>query len=151
MDPLDQTEDRQEGVSPSKTGLEGDHETRTRAQRPDSAGPGPDASCESQRSPGSLRKLREFYTGKSKDKSAQFRSDQSMGERVDFRSDQSMGERVDFRSDQSMGERVDFRSDQSMGEPLKFRSDQSMGHPTESNEGACSDQKSCWRKTCSAL
>ncbi|KAM3603643.1 uncharacterized protein V6R79_026368 [Siganus canaliculatus] len=45
---MDQTEDRQEGVHPSKTSLNGDHETRTKAQRiqhesPDSAGPGP--SC----------------------------------------------------------------------------------------------------------
>ncbi|KAM3599725.1 uncharacterized protein V6R79_010415 [Siganus canaliculatus] len=95
MDPLDQTEDRQEGVSPSKTGLGGDHETRTRAQRPDSAGP--DASCGSQRRCGSVRKLRE-------DKSAQFRSDQSMVEPVQLRSDQSMVEPVQFRSDQSMGD-----------------------------------------------
>ncbi|KAM3600105.1 uncharacterized protein V6R79_017712 [Siganus canaliculatus] len=73
MDPLDQTKDRQEGVSPSKTGLGGDHETRTRAQRPDSAGPGPDA-----------------------------RSDQSVGERFMVRSDQSMGHPFNFRSDQSM-------------------------------------------------
>ncbi|KAM3620353.1 uncharacterized protein V6R79_021986 [Siganus canaliculatus] len=37
---MDQTDDRQEGVRPSKTSLDGDHETRTKAQRPDSAGPG---------------------------------------------------------------------------------------------------------------
>ncbi|KAM3612326.1 uncharacterized protein V6R79_006849 [Siganus canaliculatus] len=43
---MDQTEDRQEGVRPSKTSLGADHETRTKAQRiqheiPDFAGPGP--------------------------------------------------------------------------------------------------------------
>ncbi|KAM3599480.1 uncharacterized protein V6R79_006558 [Siganus canaliculatus] len=113
MDPLDQTEDRQEGVSPSKTGLGGDHETRTRGQRPDSAGPGPDASCEAQRRQG---KLKNVFTRKSKDKSAQFRSDQSMGKPVTFRSDQSMGKPVTFRSDRSMvisdGSNGGARSDQ---------------------------------------
>ncbi|KAM3602724.1 uncharacterized protein V6R79_009650 [Siganus canaliculatus] len=49
---MDQTEDRQEGGRPSETSLDGDHETRTKAQRPDSAGPGPGPgpSCVSFRS-----------------------------------------------------------------------------------------------------
>ncbi|KAM3599413.1 uncharacterized protein V6R79_005072 [Siganus canaliculatus] len=122
MDPLDQTEDTQEVVSPFKTGLGGDHETRTRAQRPNSAGPGPDASCESQRRHGSEGKITE-------DKSVQFRSDQSMGHPLEFRSDQSMGHPLEFRSDQSMGK------------PVQFRSDRLMVISAESDGGARSDQQ----------
>ncbi|KAM3613149.1 uncharacterized protein V6R79_021434 [Siganus canaliculatus] len=42
---MDQTEDRQEEARPSKTSLGTDHETRTKAQRLDSAGPGSGPSC----------------------------------------------------------------------------------------------------------
>uniref|UniRef100_A0AAQ6IVQ5 NACHT, LRR and PYD domains-containing protein 12-like n=1 Tax=Anabas testudineus TaxID=64144 RepID=A0AAQ6IVQ5_ANATE len=46
---MDQCEDREEGVPPSKTTLCGDHESQTKAQRshqrPESPGPGPELSC----------------------------------------------------------------------------------------------------------
>uniref|UniRef100_A0AAQ6IMA2 NACHT domain-containing protein n=1 Tax=Anabas testudineus TaxID=64144 RepID=A0AAQ6IMA2_ANATE len=46
---MDQCEDREEGVPPSKTTLCGDHESQTKAQRshprPESLGPGPEPSC----------------------------------------------------------------------------------------------------------
>ncbi|XP_033182533.1 NLR family CARD domain-containing protein 3-like [Anabas testudineus] len=46
---MDQCEDREEGVPPSKTTLCGDHESQTKAQRsdqrPESPGPGPEPSC----------------------------------------------------------------------------------------------------------
>ncbi|KAM3602906.1 uncharacterized protein V6R79_013216 [Siganus canaliculatus] len=66
---MDQTEDRQEGVRPSKTSLDGDHETRTKAQRPDSAGPGP--SCVSFSSNWSKDIVVEFKDGQSDDQKIQ--------------------------------------------------------------------------------
>ncbi|XP_033182530.1 NACHT, LRR and PYD domains-containing protein 3-like [Anabas testudineus] len=42
---MDQCEDREEGVPPSNTTLCGDHESQTKAQRPESPGPGPEPSC----------------------------------------------------------------------------------------------------------
>ncbi|KAM3603564.1 uncharacterized protein V6R79_024930 [Siganus canaliculatus] len=68
---MDQTEDRQEGVRPSKTSLDGDHETRTKAQRPDSAGPGPGSgfgpapSCVSFSSDWSMDRPIKFSAGQS--------------------------------------------------------------------------------------
>uniref|UniRef100_A0A7N6F7D3 NACHT domain-containing protein n=1 Tax=Anabas testudineus TaxID=64144 RepID=A0A7N6F7D3_ANATE len=51
---MDQCEDREEGVPPSKTTLCGDHESQTKAQRshqrPESPGPGPEPSCVSLKS-----------------------------------------------------------------------------------------------------
>ncbi|XP_033182528.1 NLR family CARD domain-containing protein 3-like [Anabas testudineus] len=52
---MDQCEDREEGVPPSKSTLCGDHESQTKAQsakqqKPDCAGPGPEPSCVSVRS-----------------------------------------------------------------------------------------------------
>ncbi|KAM3602633.1 uncharacterized protein V6R79_007821 [Siganus canaliculatus] len=72
---MDQTEDRQEGVRPSKTSLDGDHETRTKAQRSDSAGPGPGPgsgpgpgpSCVSFRSEGSMNHPIKFKDGRQSD------------------------------------------------------------------------------------
>ncbi|XP_026204928.1 NLR family CARD domain-containing protein 3-like isoform X1 [Anabas testudineus] len=46
---MDQCEDREEGVPPSKTSLCGDHESQTRVERsrqkPESSGPAPEPSC----------------------------------------------------------------------------------------------------------
>ncbi|GLD56944.1 protein NLRC3-like protein [Lates japonicus] len=66
---MNQCEDREEGVPPSKTTLCGEHESQTKAQspeqqRPDSLGPGPDpdSSCvsmKSDRSKGGLIDLKE--------------------------------------------------------------------------------------------
>ncbi|KAM3587935.1 uncharacterized protein V6R79_017575 [Siganus canaliculatus] len=68
---MDQTEDRQEGVHPSKTSLEGDHETRTKAQRiknerPDS-GSGAGPSCVSFKSDHSMYIPMDFKDGRQSD------------------------------------------------------------------------------------
>ncbi|GLD64838.1 protein NLRC3-like protein [Lates japonicus] len=53
---MNQCEDREEGVPPSKTTLCGEHESQTKAQSPeqqdtpDSAGPEPEPSCVSMKS-----------------------------------------------------------------------------------------------------
>ncbi|XP_033182532.1 NLR family CARD domain-containing protein 3-like [Anabas testudineus] len=57
---MDQCEDREEGVPPSKTTLCGDHESQTKAQRPESPGPGPEPSCVSLKSERSIGRLIEF-------------------------------------------------------------------------------------------
>ncbi|XP_033182526.1 NACHT, LRR and PYD domains-containing protein 12-like [Anabas testudineus] len=62
---MDQCEDREEGVPPSKTTLCGDHESQTKAQRlkqqrPDSAGPGPELSCLSMKSDWSVDRPIDF-------------------------------------------------------------------------------------------
>ncbi|XP_075961285.1 protein NLRC3-like [Anarhichas minor] len=50
---MSQCEDREEGVPPSKTAPCGEHDSQTKAQRPDSSehGPGPGSSCVSMNSP----------------------------------------------------------------------------------------------------
>ncbi|KAM3613452.1 uncharacterized protein V6R79_026313 [Siganus canaliculatus] len=60
---MDQTEDRQERVRPSKTSLGRDHVTRTKAQRLDFAGPGSGPSCVSFSSDRSMDRPRHFSGG----------------------------------------------------------------------------------------
>ncbi|KAM3613253.1 uncharacterized protein V6R79_023025 [Siganus canaliculatus] len=66
---MDQTEDRQERVRPSKTSLGADHETRTKAQRLDSAaaGSGSGPSCESVSSDWSKEIIVHFKDGRQSD------------------------------------------------------------------------------------
>uniref|UniRef100_A0A3Q1JBC0 NACHT domain-containing protein n=1 Tax=Anabas testudineus TaxID=64144 RepID=A0A3Q1JBC0_ANATE len=68
---MDQCEDREEGVPPSKTTLCGDHESQTKAQRshqrPESPGPAPEPSCVSFKSDGSMGRLNDFKQQPSSD------------------------------------------------------------------------------------
>ncbi|XP_030580606.1 NLR family CARD domain-containing protein 3-like [Archocentrus centrarchus] len=58
---MDQCEDREEGVPPSKTTLCGEHESQTKAQRnPPGPGPGPGPSCVSLKSDRSKRRFINF-------------------------------------------------------------------------------------------
>ncbi|XP_030610979.1 NACHT, LRR and PYD domains-containing protein 12-like [Archocentrus centrarchus] len=58
---MDQCEDREEGVPPSKTTLCGEHESQTKAQRnPPGPGPGPGPGCVSLKSDGSAARFIDF-------------------------------------------------------------------------------------------
>ncbi|XP_067454300.1 NLR family CARD domain-containing protein 3-like isoform X1 [Thunnus thynnus] len=67
---MDQCEDREEGVPPSKSSLCGEHDSQTKAQRkkkqhrPDTAGPGPRPSCLSLKSNWSKEGLFDFKEGR---------------------------------------------------------------------------------------
>ncbi|KAM3587850.1 uncharacterized protein V6R79_015292 [Siganus canaliculatus] len=118
---MDQTEDRQEGVHPSKTSLEGDHETSTKAQRiknerPDS-GSGAGPSCVSFKSDWSMDRPILFKDGRqSEDEQIQHERPDSAGSGagpscVSFSSDWSNERRIDFSAGQrSEDQRVDEQS-----------------------------------------
>ncbi|CAJ1087256.1 NLR family CARD domain-containing protein 3-like [Xyrichtys novacula] len=106
---MNQREDREEGAPPSKTTLWGEHESQTKAQRPewqyrpDSPGPGP--SCVS------------------------FKSDRSMGRYMNFKvGPQSDRQKVKHERPDSPGPGpgpgpscVSFKSDRSMGRYMNFK------------------------------
>ncbi|XP_027132555.1 uncharacterized protein LOC109137546 isoform X2 [Larimichthys crocea] len=110
---MNQSEDREEGVPPSKSTLCGEHDSQTKAQspqqtlRPDSAGPGPgpgpEPSCVSFKSDRSSDRLINFKQRHSSDKKIHQRPD-SAGPGpgpgpscVSFKSDGSIGRFIDFK------------------------------------------------------
>ncbi|KAM3613032.1 uncharacterized protein V6R79_019059 [Siganus canaliculatus] len=116
---MDQTEDRQEGVRPSKTSLGAEHETRTKAQRLDSAGPGSGPSCVSFSSDRSKEMIVVFKDGRqSDDQQIQHERPDSAGPGpgsgpscVSFSSDRSKGIPPVFSGGQSPeDQRVDEQS-----------------------------------------
>ncbi|KAI3363931.1 hypothetical protein L3Q82_001533 [Scortum barcoo] len=71
---MNQCEDREEGVPPSKTSLCGEHDSQTKAQRPEQQrpdcpgpGPGPGPSCVSLKSDQSIGRFFEFKDGQQSD------------------------------------------------------------------------------------
>uniref|UniRef100_UPI0037E8A1FC protein NLRC3-like n=1 Tax=Semicossyphus pulcher TaxID=241346 RepID=UPI0037E8A1FC len=106
---MSQCEDREEGAPPSKTTLCGEHDSQTKAQRPeqqlrpDSAGPGPgpEPSCVS------------------------FKSDQSMGGLIHFKhGQQSEDQNIEHERPDSPGPEpscVSFKSDRSMDQIIVFK------------------------------
>ncbi|KAM3602793.1 uncharacterized protein V6R79_010792 [Siganus canaliculatus] len=117
---MDQTEDRKEGARPSKTSLDGDHETRTKAQRPDSAGPGPGSesgygsgpSCVSFRSDRSMKNPINFKDGRQSDDQQKIPDYAGPGPScVSFGSDWSADKPINFSGEQSPeDQRVDEQS-----------------------------------------
>ncbi|KAM3587645.1 uncharacterized protein V6R79_010908 [Siganus canaliculatus] len=118
---MDQTEDRQEGVHPSKTSLEGDHETRTKAQRIQKgrldSGSGAAPSCVSFKSDWSMDVPILFKDGRqSEDEQIQHERPDSAGSGpgpscVSFSSDWSRDNKMNFSAGQrSEGQRVDEQS-----------------------------------------
>ncbi|XP_056274980.1 protein NLRC3-like isoform X2 [Pseudoliparis swirei] len=108
---MHQWEDREEGVPPSKTSLCGEHDSQTKAQRPDSPGPGPGPG------PG-------HGSGPS---CVSLKSDRSMGFVMDFKDGvQPVGihqQRDDSpRAGPGPGPScVSLKSDRSMGTPMTFK------------------------------
>ncbi|XP_044069472.1 protein NLRC3-like isoform X2 [Siniperca chuatsi] len=113
---MDQSEDRQEGVPPSKTTLCGEHDTRTEAQRihqrPDC--PEPEPSCVSMKSDHSMGRPIEFKDGRhSVDQRIHQRPDCPEPEPscVSMKSDRSMRCPIEFKDGRhSVDQRVDQES-----------------------------------------
>ncbi|KAM3603606.1 uncharacterized protein V6R79_025827 [Siganus canaliculatus] len=112
---MDQTEDRQEGACPSKTSLDGDHETRTKAERPDSAGPGPKPGS----GPGSSHVS--FRSGWSRKRPISFKDGRQSCDQ------QIQPERRHSAGSGSRPSYVSFRSNKSMHQPFDFSGGQSPG------------------------
>uniref|UniRef100_A0AAQ6IFB9 NACHT domain-containing protein n=1 Tax=Anabas testudineus TaxID=64144 RepID=A0AAQ6IFB9_ANATE len=112
---MDQCEDREEGVPPSKTTLCGDHESQTKAQRshqrPESPGPGPEPSCVSFKSDWSKGKIINFKHQPSSDtEMKQQRPDSPEPSWVSMKSDRSMDHPVVFNVKQPVYRRVQQQS-----------------------------------------
>ncbi|XP_018530116.1 NLR family CARD domain-containing protein 3 [Lates calcarifer] len=109
---MNQSEDREEGVPPSKTTLCGEHESQTKAQspeqqRPDSLGPGPgpdpDSSFVSMRSDRSKGRLIDFKSGEQSDLTScvSMKSDRSKGRLIDLKENRVLQESSEVPSGQS--------------------------------------------------
>uniref|UniRef100_A0A7N6AL38 B30.2/SPRY domain-containing protein n=1 Tax=Anabas testudineus TaxID=64144 RepID=A0A7N6AL38_ANATE len=135
---MDQCEDREEGVPPSKTTLCGDHESQTKAQRshqrPESPGPGPEPSCVSFKSDDSKKIIIDFKQQPSSDTEPESPGPGPEPSCVSFKSDDSKKIIIDFKqqpsSDTKMQQQrpdspepswVSMKSDRSMSLPIKFK------------------------------
>uniref|UniRef100_UPI0037E84C4C NLR family CARD domain-containing protein 3-like n=1 Tax=Semicossyphus pulcher TaxID=241346 RepID=UPI0037E84C4C len=104
---MNQCEDREEGAPPSKTTLRGEHDSQTKAQRPeqqrraDSAGPEPGSSCVSFKSDQSIGRFIVFKDGRqSGDQNVEQERPDSPGPApscVSLKSDGSMFRLTDFK------------------------------------------------------
>uniref|UniRef100_A0AAZ1XT14 B30.2/SPRY domain-containing protein n=1 Tax=Oreochromis aureus TaxID=47969 RepID=A0AAZ1XT14_OREAU len=116
---MDQCEDREERVPPSKTTLCGEHESQTKAQRKK---PGPQPSCLSLKSEQSKKRLIEFKEQPSaaERKKHGIKRKQHPGSEpslVSFKSDQSKKRLIEFKEQQpSAAERVDQSSEAPSGQ-----------------------------------
>ncbi|CAK6984346.1 uncharacterized protein LOC128362858 [Scomber scombrus] len=141
---MDQCEDREEGVPPSKSSLCGEHDSQTKAQsleqhRPDS--PGPEPSCVSMKSDSSMAKPIHFKPGQPCDGRIQQQRPESPGPEsscVSFKSDSSMAKPIHFKPGHSIdgsfriqqqrpdspgpgSSCVSMKSDSSMAKPIHFK------------------------------
>eukprot|EP00064_Thunnus_orientalis_P019121 superscaffoldBa00004650_g19234 len=113
---MDQCEDREEGVLPSKSSLCEEHDSQTKAQspeqqhRPDSAGPGLGPG------PGSGPSC------------VSFKSDQSIYEPIEFKSEQQSADRRihQKRPDYYESSCVSMKSDRSMGPLISSKMDSNL-------------------------
>ncbi|XP_059212358.1 NLR family CARD domain-containing protein 3-like [Centropristis striata] len=137
---MDQFEDREEGVRPSKTTLCGEHDSQTKAQRPDSPGPG--ASCVSMKSDHSMGKYVDFKDGHpSADQRPVSPGPEPGPSCVSIKSDSSMDEPIVFKGEPPSADQrpdspepepgpscVSFKSDTSMLQPLFFKDEHQTDH-----------------------
>ncbi|XP_067465160.1 NLR family CARD domain-containing protein 3-like isoform X1 [Thunnus thynnus] len=158
---MDQCEDREEGVPPSKSSLCGEHDSQTKAQRtkkqhrPDSAGPGPGPglgpgpSCVSVKSDRSMGTPVHFKSGQPADGRIQQERPDSPRPGpscVSVKSDRSMGTPVHFKSGQPADGRIQqHRLDSAGPGPgpgpscVSMKSDWSMGNPVHFKPGQPAD------------
>ncbi|XP_067334254.1 NACHT, LRR and PYD domains-containing protein 3-like [Channa argus] len=106
---MNQCEDREEGVPPSKTTLYGRHERETKdqrlkKQRPDSAEP----SWVSMKSDQSIRGLINFKDGKAVDQ--RMKKQRPKHSYVSMKSDRSMRQGINFKDEQAADQRVEQQS-----------------------------------------
>ncbi|XP_051250148.1 NLR family CARD domain-containing protein 3-like isoform X2 [Dicentrarchus labrax] len=107
---MDQCEDREEGVPPSKSTLCGEHDTRTKAQRihqrPDC--PEPEPSCVSMKSDDSMGRYEDFKDGRHSVDQRRKKPEPSC---VSMKSDRSMDHLIHFKDGRhSVDQRVDQES-----------------------------------------
>ncbi|XP_068570177.1 NLR family CARD domain-containing protein 3-like isoform X2 [Cebidichthys violaceus] len=137
-------EDREEGVPPSKTALCGEHDSQTKAQRPDSSehGPGPGSSSVSIKSERSMNHPLVFkgklpsetqfkkQNSDSPERSWSMKSDRSISPPPLFKDNQSITERslIRFKKQNSDSPERSWsmKSDRSMSLPALFKDDQSI-------------------------
>ncbi|XP_039637649.1 NACHT, LRR and PYD domains-containing protein 3-like [Perca fluviatilis] len=127
---MNQCEDKKEGAPPSKTTLCGKHDSKTKAQRPDS----PVSTCESTKSDRSKGRPFDFKHGQQSD-------DQSC---VSIKSDRSKGRPFDFRHGQQSDEPVRIKpqkQDLSFPSCVSMKSDRSKGRPFDFKHGPKSDDQ----------
>ncbi|XP_062293719.1 NLR family CARD domain-containing protein 3-like [Scomber scombrus] len=145
---MDQSEDREEGVPPSKSSLCGEHDSQTKKQhRPDSDGPGPELTCESMKSDLSLDEIIFF---KREHRSAdqrihQQRPDSPESGCVSMKSDWSMTKPIHFKHEhQSADQRIhQQRPDSPESGCVSMKSDWSMTKPIHfKHEHQSADQRS---------
>ncbi|XP_067439912.1 NLR family CARD domain-containing protein 3-like isoform X1 [Thunnus thynnus] len=127
---MDQCEDREEGVPPSKRSRCGEHDSQTKAQRrtrtqhkPDSAGPEPEPEPEPRPEPEPEPSCVSFKSNRSKDTVIEFKQRHSSDKitRRQHRSD-SAGPEPEPEPEPSC---VSFKSDESMQPPLAFKNQHS--------------------------
>ncbi|XP_044069869.1 NLR family CARD domain-containing protein 3-like isoform X2 [Siniperca chuatsi] len=112
---MDQSEDRQEGVPPSKTTLCGEHDTRTEAQRIHQR-PEPEPSCVSMKSDRSMRRPTVFKDGRH---SVDQRVDQESSEVPSGQSELKIHQIPDCPEPEPSC--VSMKSDRSMRHPVHFK------------------------------
>ncbi|XP_044024084.1 protein NLRC3-like [Siniperca chuatsi] len=147
---MDQCEDREEGVPPSKTSLCGEHGTRTRAQspeqqRPDSPGPEPGPGQEPRPEPCvSIMKQLMYEPPEVKDRQQsadqrihQQRPDSPEPSFVSMKSDRSKGFPIDFKVGHNRAEQMIHQQRPDSPEPsfVSMKSDRSKGFPIDFKVG----------------
>ncbi|XP_068423751.1 NLR family CARD domain-containing protein 3-like [Clinocottus analis] len=129
---MSQSEDREEGVPPSKSSLCGEHDSQTRAQRPDCPGPGPEPEPDTGPAP-------EREPGPGPEPSCvSMKSDQSIGRLIHFKD----GCRSSDLESQQQKEKspepscVSMKSDRSKDAFILFRDEQRSYDPEEDQESS---------------
>ncbi|XP_067426628.1 NLR family CARD domain-containing protein 3-like isoform X1 [Thunnus thynnus] len=109
---MDQCEDREEGVPPSKSSLCGEHDSQTEAQRmQQQRADSPEPSCVSMKSDQSMAPSIEFKGGQPADgRMQQQRADSPEPSCVSMKSDRSMGRPIDLKDGQPADGRVQQQS-----------------------------------------
>ncbi|CAK6980720.1 NLR family CARD domain-containing protein 3-like [Scomber scombrus] len=109
---MDQCEDREEGVPPSKSSLCGEHDSQTKAQRmQQQRADSPEPSCVSMKSDWSMGRPIKFKDGQPADgRMQQQRADSPEPSCVSMKSDWSMGRPIKFKDGQPADGRVQQQS-----------------------------------------
>ncbi|XP_076733989.1 uncharacterized protein LOC143414142 [Maylandia zebra] len=121
---MDQCEDREEGVPPSKSTLCGEHESQTKAQRNQ---PGPPPSSVSSKS----KRVKHFFRNLGRKKSSDENVNQKPSSSVSLKSDLSNHRDIDFKSQPVSAAERGQRSQSAGSSCPSVRSDRSKHHPPD--------------------
>ncbi|CAK6980068.1 NLR family CARD domain-containing protein 3-like [Scomber scombrus] len=139
---MDQCEDREEGVHPSKSSLCGEHDSQTKAQRmQQQRADSPEPSCVSMKSDWSMDNPIRFKDGQPADgRMQQQRADSPEPSCVSMKSDWSMDQPFNLKDGQPADGRMQQqRVDSSEPSCVSMKSDWSMGHPVKFKDGQPAD------------